>query len=146
MINYKRGADTVSPNLVPTRFKQVVDKKKKKLVEISPSSKVVAALNKMLSKQSAQEGIAYFIVGESIYMASNSVTEGSKDGKPANSYSAKGRAKLGRKTSDGTSFEMAEFTLKFRDGTDDMGLPDLIIEEANIQLLDRSAPLDPSQL
>ena len=145
MINFKKKSTEADPSLIPTRFKQFVDKKKRRLVELSPASKSVAALNKILSKQSVQEGVAYFVAGDYIWLASMNVTRGTKDGQASNSYTAKGRSKLGRKTKDGTSFEMAEFELRFRDSTDEMGLPDLSIDEASVQLLDRTAPLDPNE-
>ena len=143
-MKYKRSSSEGPPELIPTRFAYGVDRQKRQMKDLAPPAKVVAALTKCLAKHSQAEGISFFVSGDNIYCPVINVTPGPTPAKgkyPTNSYSAKGRFQLGRAAKDGASYTMIQFDIAFRDGLDDMGLPDLVIEQANMTDLGRSAPL-----
>lgn len=143
-INYKRTAQKEPTGMIPTKFKQTIDRKKRRLRDISPEAKVVAALTKCLAVQSKKDKINYYVAGEELYCPDVRVTEGgpTKRGKPPQrSYAAKGRFKMGRASDDGASFTTIQFDIRFRDSADKMGLPDLTIESADMTELGRGTPL-----
>ena len=141
--HYKRGQKKEEGGMISTRFKQFIDRKRKKMNVITPQGKVVAALNKCLALQGQQDGNQYYVAGEELYCPNIAVSEGRRvPGKERkDSYAASGRFKLGRITKDGVSFAVLGFNVKFRDDTDEMGLPDIVIEEADMSELDRNTPL-----
>ena len=140
-VHIRRRKEPTDPAIVPTRFKQYVDRRTRKLNEIAPQGKVVAALNKCLAIQGQQDKSNYYIAGEELYCPKLQVNHRREGKKLVGSYLATGRCRVGRYISDQLSFTMMSFKLKFRDSSDEMGLPDLIIEEADMSDLGREAPL-----
>jgi len=145
-INVKRGSETktLAEGMIPTKFKRFLVKKHKRLNILSSEAKVVAAVTRCLAKHSKSTGNTYYINGEEMYCPSITVTEGGppKQGKlRMDSYAAKGRFKIGKFEGERLRFGVMEFNVRFRDGEDEMGLPDLVIEEVNMKELRRDAPL-----
>lgn len=145
-IKVKRGQDNsrLEEGMIPARFRQFVLKKERRLNNLSPEAKVVAALTKCLAMQGQSDGKNYYVAGDQIYCPIVDVTEGSPKkpgGMILNSYSAQGRFKIGKSHGDRLGYGIMEFRLKFRDGEDEMGLPDIVIEEADMSELPRNAPL-----
>lgn len=143
MLHYKRNTKKDTGGMIPTRFKTSIDKKKRRPRELDPESKVVAALSKCLTLKSTEDNVQYYIAGDEMYCPSVGVTKSRTDAKKGDqvSYTAKGRFKAGRVIEGGLSFSMIEFSIKFRDSVDEMNLPDLLIEEADMKELDKNAPL-----
>lgn len=127
--------------MVPTRFRQYVNRRSRRLNEVSPQGKVVAALNKCLAMQGAEDKNNYYVAGNKMYCPTIQSTEAVRDGKKVGSYSASGRCQVGRLIDDKLSFTVMSFKLRFRDSEDEMGLPDLVIEEASMDDLGRNAPM-----
>lgn len=148
MLNFKvkRGTPgpTMQPGMIPSKFRQFVVKKEKRLNNLTPEAKVVAALTKCLSIQGGKDKMSYYVSGDSIFCPEITMTEGAPKkpgGPPQNSYSARGRFKIGKSNGSNLTTGVMEFRIKFRDGQDSMGLPDIVIEEADMNELPRSAPL-----
>lgn len=146
-ISYKRSDDKKPANgMIPTKFKQIINKKTRTLRDISPEAKVVAALTKCLAVQTGSDkDMNYYVAGDSLYCPTVNVTSGgpTEKGKtPQRSYAAKGRFKMGRASTNGASFVVIQFDIRFRDSIDTMGLPDLTIESVEMNELKRGTPLD----
>lgn len=125
------------PNEIPARFKQYVHRKgrrKGKLNQLSPRSKVIAALTKALAMQGKRDSQNYYIHGDSVYCPS--ITATGDDGRM--SVSASGRFTIGKIGENLTRGVMA-FDIKFRDSKDEMGLPDLVIEVAKMEELPKGS-------
>lgn len=135
-INRKKESSS-DPNSIPTRFKQYVHRKGKrrgKLNLLTPRSKVIAALTKALAIQGKRDGQNYYIHGDEVYCPSLTAT--GEDGQM--SIRASGRFTIG-KIGENLTRGIMEFDIKFRDSKDEMGLPDLVIESANMEELPRSS-------
>ena len=145
-VNYRRSKEKQPDDgMIPTKFKQIIDKRTKRIRDVSPQAKVVAALTKCLSVQTRSDKINYYVAGDTLYCPNIKVAEGgpTKKGEiPQRSYAAKGRFKMGRATDNGASFVVIQFDVRFRDSVDEMGLPDLTIESADMKELKRGTPLD----
>lgn len=138
-IEIKRGQDKQDPELIPTRFKQFVHRKGKKrgnLNTLSKEAKVIAALTIALAIQGKRDKKNYYVAGDTIWCPE--ITETGKTGNC--SYKATGRFKIG-KVGESLTFGIMQFSIKFRDSKDEMGLPDLTIEEASIHELNKATPL-----
>ena len=137
---HKGGKDNGDPNRIPTRFKRYAHKKGKRkgrLNSLSPSAKVIAALTKALAIQGKRDRQNYYIHGTDIYCP-NLVSTG-EDGKM--SISASGRFTIGKIGENLTRRTMA-FDIKFRDGKDEIGLPDIIIESAKMEELSKGSTIE----
>ena len=148
MLNIKVKRDKNGPQLeagmIPTRFKQYVVKKERKLNKLNASAKVVAAITKCLAMQGSGDKKNYYIAGDQMYCPEITETEGAPKkvgGEPQKSYSARGRFKIGKIDGDKLRYSVMEFDLQFRDGENEMGLPDIIIEKADMKELPRNATL-----
>lgn len=138
-IEIGKGENQKDSTLIPTRFKQFVERKGRgrgELNQLSTESKVIAALNKALAIQSRKDGSNYYVAGDVIWCPDIVVT--GQQGKQ--SFKATGRFKIG-KAGENLTFGMMQFAIKFRDSKDEMGLPDLSIEEASVKELAKNAPL-----
>lgn len=133
-----KGDDKIGdPNEIPTRFKRYVHRKGKrkgKLNQLTPRAKVIAALTKALAIQGKRDRQNYYVHGNSIYCPDIKST--GDDGKM--SVSASGRFTMG-KVGENLTLGVMEFEIKFRDASDEMGLPDLVIESAKMQELPRGS-------
>jgi hypothetical protein len=140
----KGDGPVLEPGMIPTKFKRYIVKEEKKLNELSPEAKVVAAITKCLAIQGTKDGSNYYVAGDRLYCPDINVTSGRATGKSTDqrsSYAASGRFKIGKFVQDALSFGVMAFRLRFRDSEDEMGLPDLTIEEADMNELPRSTPL-----
>jgi len=136
-------------DVIPATVKHRIDKKAERLGVLSPNEKMICALRKALTKMSdAQaDGCRYFIANNKVQVLSAPSASAGKDG-DARTYSARGRCKLGVCHPGGHSSTMLiEFSINFRETTDDRGLADVeFIDPTTIDELPRGTPVDASLL
>ena len=145
-INVKRNRNgpQLEQGMIPTRFKQYVVRKKRSLNTLDAPAKIVAAITKCLALQGKGDQKNYYVAGDEMFCPEITQTEGAPKkpgGEPQRSYSARGRFKIGKIDGDRLRYGMMEFNIKFRDGENEMGLPDIIIEKADMNELPRNAPI-----
>jgi hypothetical protein len=143
-VKRNKNGPQLEPGMIPTRFKQFVIRKKRRLNTLTPEAKVVAALTKCLAMQGSNDKNSYYIAGEEMFCPEITETEGAPKkpgGEPLRSYAAKGRFKIGKVNGEHLRYGVMEFRIKFRDGENEMGLPDIIIESADMNELSRNASL-----
>jgi hypothetical protein len=141
---FKKGDKLKDPEMIKAKFKRYVDKKKKALNELSSEAKVVAAITKALAMQGEGDKANYYIASEELWCPRLEVTPGninSKTKQRLNSYRARGRFKVGKLINEELSMGVIDFNISFRDSEDEMGLPDLVIEEASMDELSKSTPV-----
>lgn len=144
---YKKGDKVTDPEIIKTKFKRYVEKKGKRrgtLNELTSEAKVSAAITKALAIQSGTDKANYYVASDELWCPKLEVTPGTMDPKTRRrmgSYKAQGRFKLGKLFGDDLSTSMIDFRITFRDSSDEMGLPDLVIEEATMNELPKGTPL-----
>lgn len=137
-------ANEIPTGMIPTRFKRHIVKSEMKLNDLSPEEKVVAVLTKCLAIQGSKDNANYYVSGKEMYCPEVLVTGSGKNVHgPTASYSASGRFKAGKAEGDHLRYAVMEFSVRFRDGLDELGLPDLAIEEVTINELPKGSPLNP---
>lgn len=130
------------PKMIPTRFKQSIDREAGKLNSLTPQAKVVAAISKALAIQGQRDGKSYYLEGDELYCPQVTVLDTKDEEKKV--FQAAGRCVVGRLQGEDASNFVIEFDIRFADSEDSMGLPDIKITEATMEELDKTAPLNPS--
>jgi len=128
-------------NMIPATVRHRIDKKAEQLATLTSEEKMLCALRKALTKMSDAhpDKCRYYIQENKVQVLT---APSASEGKPgqARTYSAKGRCKLGVCHPGGHVSTMAiEFTISFRDVTDDRGLADVeFIDPTTIDEIDRA--------
>lgn len=135
------------PNVVSTRVKHRVNRKKGTLDPLSRDEKMLCALRKALASKSGLPESAesrYHIDGDKLYVSRRGGGVQTKPGEPT-TYTATGRFRMGMIHGDRASFRVAKFNITYRDVRDDRGLPDVdFIEPTTIDFLPKGTPVVPS--
>lgn len=147
MFSAQRKAPDTS--VIPATVRHRIDKKAAKLAELTANEKMICALRKALTKMSDgnTDGCRYFIANNKIQILSAPSSSPAKKGE-GRTYSASGRCKLGVCHPAGhSSSRVIEFSITFRDITDDRGMADVeFIDPTSIDELPPGTPVDASLL
>lgn len=135
--------------VIPATVEFKVDKKKKMIKILSPQSKMICALRKVLADMSdkSSDGCRFYIANNKIQLTSPPTTTHGKKGE-AQSYRASGRCKLGVcLPSGGMTTKFVEFSINYRDVEDERGLADIeYFDPTTIDGLSKNTPIDISAI
>jgi hypothetical protein len=136
-------------DIIPATVNFKIDRKKGRLRSLSAEEKMLCALRKALASMSDanEHGCRFYIDNNKVQLMKRPVGSDAAPGQPR-SYNASGRCKIGVCHPEGhKSSMMIEFSISFKDTTDDRGLEDVIFfDPTTIDEIPRNSPLDVSAL